>query len=261
MNDDSRIKELLSREKRTTFTSNPDGQILKASLIPSPLGDMIAIADEKALHLLEFVDRKNLKNEIEKLVKKTASTIVPGSTHPLVSIEKELHQYFTGNLKNFITAMHVLGTPFQKQVWAELQKIPSGQTCSYKDIAHRIGKPTGSRAVAQAIGTNHLAIIIPCHRVIATNGKLVLIPENSYRPRCVKAPGVERSQIGQYQEYGPDLRSLNPGALTRGGDRNFRELALGGYSGGISRKEWLLKHETGAFEELSSSLTPNDSDF
>jgi AraC family transcriptional regulator of adaptative response/methylated-DNA-[protein]-cysteine methyltransferase len=80
--------------------------------------------------------------------------------------------YFQGKLKEFKTPIALNGTPFQKQVWEELLKIPYGQTISYKDLAIAVGNPRGCRAVAQANGANNLAVIIPCHRVINHNGRI-----------------------------------------------------------------------------------------
>lgn len=163
--------------------------ILKAAWLDTPLGPMLAIADEEALYLLEFVDRRGLEREIERLRKKTRSAIIPGYTKPISSIEKELNLYFKGELSAFKTTLHLLGSPFQKHVWDELVKIPPGETRSYSELAKAIGRPTAFRAVAQANGANQLAIVIPCHRVINSNGE------------------------------------------------------LGGYGGGVTRKEWLLNHE------------------
>jgi AraC family transcriptional regulator of adaptative response/methylated-DNA-[protein]-cysteine methyltransferase len=146
--------------------------VLKASWLDTKLGSMIAIADEDALYLLEFVDRRGLEREVERLRQKTKSAILPGVTPPIRSIEHELNQYFEGTLKSFITPLFLLGSPFQKRVWEGLQKIPFGETRSYADIAKAMGNPSAFRAVANANGANQIAIVIPCHRVINTNGEL-----------------------------------------------------------------------------------------
>lgn len=163
--------------------------ILKASWLDTYLGPMVAIASEEALYLLEFVDRRGLELEVERMRKRLKSPIIPGKTAPIASIEKELEEYFSGQRTIFTTPIQRLGTPFQNKVWDELMKIPCGETRSYADIAKAIGKPTAYRAVAQANGANQLAIIIPCHRVISSDG------------------------------------------------------TLGGYAGGLARKEWLLNIE------------------
>jgi len=163
--------------------------ILKASWIDTRLGPMIAISNDDALYLLEFVDRRGLEREVERLRQKTKSAIIPGSTEVIKSITKELTLYFDGKIRKFNTSIFFLGSDFQNKVWSELKNIPYGKTCSYADLAKSIGKPSAFRAVAQANGTNQFAIVIPCHRVINTNGD------------------------------------------------------LGGYSGGLTRKQWLIDHE------------------
>ena len=147
-------------------------QILKASWLDTPLGPMVAIADEKALYLVEFVDRRGLEREIERLRQKTKSAIIPGETQPIQSIENELKHYFKGELQEFKTPVFLQGSLFQKNVWEELRQIPYGKTCSYSNIAVAIGKPSACRAVAGANGANQFAIIIPCHRVINSDGSL-----------------------------------------------------------------------------------------
>lgn len=146
--------------------------ILKASWLDTKLGPMLAIANDEALFLLEFVDRRGLEREIERLRIRTKSAIIPGSNNIIKYIEKELTEYFNGQLKYFTTPLKLIGSDFQKKVWETLQQIPVGKTCSYLELAKSIGKPKAFRAVANANGANQLAIIIPCHRVINTNGQL-----------------------------------------------------------------------------------------
>ena len=146
--------------------------VLKAAWIDTPLGPMIAVADDDYLYLLEFVDRCGLETELIRLREKNKSSIIPGRTAIIECIEAELGQYFSGTLDIFQTPLMRQGTPFQISVWDALQQIPPGQTCSYSDIAVAIGNPKGVRAVARANGANQLAIVIPCHRVIAADGTL-----------------------------------------------------------------------------------------
>ncbi len=147
-------------------------RLLKADWIDTPLGPMIAISDEEALYLLEFVNRRGLEREIERLRKILRAAIIPGKTEIIDSIEKELKRYFRGELNQFLTPIMMVGTPFQKSVWSELMKIPIGKTRSYSDIAKKIGNSGAVRAVGSANGANQLAIIIPCHRVINHDGQL-----------------------------------------------------------------------------------------
>ena len=145
---------------------------LKSLPIETRLGPMLAVADDQALYFLEFIDRCGLKQKFEWLKKKTHSIIVPGYTPIIHSIEDELLRYFAGTLQQFKTPVHLIGTDFEQRVWHELQAIPFGQTRSYAQIAQAIGKPTAYRAVAKANSANVLPILIPCHRVISSDGKL-----------------------------------------------------------------------------------------
>lgn len=86
---------------------------------------------------------------------------------------KELREYFLGKRKRFTVKIDMSrGTPFQQKVWRELQRIPFGKVVSYGDIARRIGKPRSARAVGQAVGSNPFGIVVPCHRVIASDGSI-----------------------------------------------------------------------------------------
>jgi AraC family transcriptional regulator of adaptative response/methylated-DNA-[protein]-cysteine methyltransferase len=166
---------LMDRFLRTmgaTASSQKPQHILKDHQLETPLGPMVAIGDETALYLLEFPDQKHAERAKKHLQEKTNSTIQPGLTEPIRKIKEELAQYFEGKLREFKTPLFSLGSPFQKKVWEELKKIPYGETRSYGETAANIKKPTAFRAVANANGANRFAIVIPCHRVINTNGGL-----------------------------------------------------------------------------------------
>jgi methylated-DNA-[protein]-cysteine S-methyltransferase len=85
---------------------------------------------------------------------------------------KQIDEYFKGQRQEFLLKLHPRGTDFQKSVWRQLGKIPFGKTASYREIARAVGKPTAYRAVGSANGKNPIAIIIPCHRVIGSDGSL-----------------------------------------------------------------------------------------
>lgn len=145
-------------------------QILESAIIETKLGSMMAVASDDTLHLLEFMDRRGLEREVERLRKNAA--IVPGRTEPIDQIEAELQDYFAGKLAVFTTPVALIGTDFQQMVWQALRNIPCGETRSYAALAAEVGRPSAVRAVAQANGANQLALIVPCHRVINANGKL-----------------------------------------------------------------------------------------
>lgn len=145
---------------------------LKSKWVSTPLGSMLAIADEEKLYLLEFEERRGLEHEIERLRFKTKISIIPGKTAPLESIENEVNLYFEGKLKDFKTPYCLLGSPFQQLVWQTLLTVSYGETNSYREQAIKMNKQKAFRAVANANGANQLAILIPCHRIITSNGKI-----------------------------------------------------------------------------------------
>jgi len=140
--------------------------------LETPMGRMIAIADDAALYLLEFTNRKNMRRQFDRLRKIQSRAILPGRTEITAQIDAELTAYFAGELAAFETPLATSGTAFQRQTWDALQTIPHGETRSYAQLAEMIGKPSAVRAVASANANNGLALIIPCHRVIAKNGGL-----------------------------------------------------------------------------------------
>jgi AraC family transcriptional regulator of adaptative response/methylated-DNA-[protein]-cysteine methyltransferase len=133
---------------------------------------MQAAADEEFLYLLEFYDHSYLEQKLARLQFQTNKNIIPGKCSPIYQIDEELKKYFDGSLREFKTQLHLLGSHFQKLVWLELINIPYGQTKSYASQAMAIKRQKAVRAVANANGANNMAIVIPCHRVINTNGNL-----------------------------------------------------------------------------------------
>jgi AraC family transcriptional regulator of adaptative response/methylated-DNA-[protein]-cysteine methyltransferase len=147
-------------------------KVLSADWLDTLLGPMISIADDEYLYLLEFVDRRGLEREIERLRNRMNASIVPGKTKITEQIKAELGLYFDKKLDQFRTPYLCIGSDFQKSVWQALTEIERGKTASYKQLAEHIGYPKGMRAIGNANGANQLAIIIPCHRVIQTDGSI-----------------------------------------------------------------------------------------
>lgn len=125
-------------------------------LITTPIGNMIATADADGITSLDFADETFQAALCENPL--------------LLRLEEELRDYFAGNRRTFTLPLNPHGTPFQKAVWETLQTIPYGETLSYAQEAERFGNPKAVRAVASANGRNPIAILIPCHRVIASGG-------------------------------------------------------------------------------------------
>lgn len=148
---------------------------METAYYQSEIGLIKITGEDEYIVSLEFVENKT-----------TYNAAIPDTLKECVN---QLDEYFKGKRKEFSLKLKLEGTDFQKLVWNELQKIPYGKTVSYQDIATAIGKKRAVRAVGSANGKNKIAIVIPCHRVISSDGN------------------------------------------------------IGGYGGGVWRKEWLIKHE------------------
>lgn len=134
-------------------------------LLKSPIGPLYLVASDKGLQGIFW------KKQSAPMAKSLTST--DPATKILSKTVKQLEEYFQGKRQSFDLPFDIVsGTPFQKSVWQQLSKIPYGKTVSYKDIAAKIKNPRAVRAVGSANGRNPLSIIVPCHRVIAANGKL-----------------------------------------------------------------------------------------
>jgi AraC family transcriptional regulator of adaptative response/methylated-DNA-[protein]-cysteine methyltransferase len=157
-----------------TFGATPGKgeHVLSVSLawIESPLGPLIAGADDRGICLLEFSDRRMLEAQLETLARRLRRPLVPGEHRDLERLRSELQEYFGGKRKVFEVPLNAPGTPFQERVWNELRGIPFGELRSYEQIAVGIGSPKAVRAVGRANGMNRIAIVIPCHRVVGKDG-------------------------------------------------------------------------------------------
>jgi methylated-DNA-[protein]-cysteine S-methyltransferase len=139
----------------------------------SPVGELVLGSFEDQLCLCNWRDKKN-KVAIEKrLFKHFKGSYSEGSNTLLSTTTKQLDEYFNGQRTEFNLPLILAGTEFQKKVWQTLQTIPYGHTYSYLNLAQKLGKDSAVRAVANANAANALSIIIPCHRIIGNNGKLV----------------------------------------------------------------------------------------
>ncbi len=146
--------------------------IIDLKRIETPIGTMYAAATKEGVCMLEFGDRKNLENTFQVLSTLLNAKIIIGENPHLQLLEQELKQYFDGKLQHFTVPLSPVGTEFQKSVWKVLEKIPFGEIWSYKKQAEVLGDVKKVRAVANANGLNKISIVIPCHRVIGSNGKL-----------------------------------------------------------------------------------------
>ncbi|AVP57739.1 methylated-DNA--[protein]-cysteine S-methyltransferase [Pulveribacter suum] len=141
--------------------------------IPTPLGDMLAVASPQGLCLLEFIGQQGVERELAQVqAARGGAPAQPGASAVLAQVAVELGEYFAGQRQCFGVPLDLVGTPFQLRAWQALLAIPFGQTRSYASQARAIGQPTATRAVAAANGSNKVSIVVPCHRVIGSDGRL-----------------------------------------------------------------------------------------
>jgi methylated-DNA-[protein]-cysteine S-methyltransferase len=131
--------------------------------LASPLGTLLLAADDSGLRYISFPKEKEPRTPDPEWNEDERALLDP---------IRQLRAYFAGELETFDLPLAPEGTSFQQKVWSELCNIPYGETISYGELARRIGNPNASRAVGLANGSNPIPIVIPCHRVIGSNGKL-----------------------------------------------------------------------------------------
>jgi len=139
--------------------------------IATPIGPMTLGATDDALVLCDFTNRPMMAAQLAQTRRRIGPT-TNGDASILDRAERELGEYFTGRRTAFEVPTHLPGSAFQERVWDALRAIPYGETISYGELARRVDVPAGSRAVGRANGSNRLAVIVPCHRVVAAAGGL-----------------------------------------------------------------------------------------
>lgn len=146
----------------TTVAPTAVGSLFYTS-IDSPIGELLLLGDDRALHGLYMQDGRKPARISPRWERSAA---------PFTDVRAQLQEYFAGERVAFETQLEMDGTRFELQVWRALTEIPYGETVSYGEIARRIGQPSAARAVGLANGRNPIAVIVPCHRVIGANGTL-----------------------------------------------------------------------------------------
>lgn len=149
-----------------------DCAAITLSWIETAVGPLVVGTTDEAVCLLEFSDRRMLESQLRTLRRRFRAVLVPGSNRLVTALKTQLDEYLAGGRREFELPLSCPGTPFQQKVWSALLKIPYGETCSYKEIARRVGHPGAVRAVGTANGMNRISILIPCHRVVNANGEL-----------------------------------------------------------------------------------------
>ena len=134
---------------------------MRHTIVDSPLGPLTLVESDGALAGLYMTDHRHMP-------------AIPGERHDalLPDLQEQLSSYFARELKEFDVRIAVAGTPFQQRVWAGLAQIPYGETWSYAELAEHIGSPKAVRAVGLANGKNPVSIVVPCHRVVGSDGSL-----------------------------------------------------------------------------------------
>ncbi len=132
------------------------------AIMLSAVGPLRLVSDDAG----EALERLDYASDAEPAPQHSASPLLRCATEQLAS-------YFDGQRQAFDVPLSPRGTPFQQAVWGEIARCRFGQTCSYLDIAHALGRRSGARAIGQAVGRNPISIIIPCHRIVGSNGALV----------------------------------------------------------------------------------------
>jgi AraC family transcriptional regulator of adaptative response/methylated-DNA-[protein]-cysteine methyltransferase len=176
-----------------------------ATLLSTPIGVFVAAATPEGVCLFEFVDRPALLGQAAALRRWFDEPIVPGSNAHLERLREELAQYFGGTRQRFEVPLAIAGTSFQRAVWDRLLAIPYGETRSYEEIAIELGRPGAQRAVGRANGENRIAIIIPCHRVIRSDGHLGGYGGGLWRKRFL----LERERALMRRPAAPDETAVS----------------------------------------------------
>lgn len=139
--------------------------------VRTPIGPMTLAATDTAVVLADFTERPMMPAQLAG-IRRRIGPMAEGSSALLDDTERQLAEYFDGTRRDFDLPIDAPGSPFQERVWGELRRIPYGETISYRELGERVDAAPAWRAVGRANGSNRLAVIIPCHRVIATGGGL-----------------------------------------------------------------------------------------
>jgi len=151
-------------------------ETLYSTILNSPVGPLFLAASEKGLVALEFDSRlpgqQTIRPNPRDLRSESQTVRFEDSPGSLSFYVREIEEYFAGARRQFSFPLDLRGTPFQLKCWQELLRIPYGETRTYADIARAVDRPQGFRAVGMANNRNPIAIVVPCHRVIASDGSL-----------------------------------------------------------------------------------------
>ena len=185
-----------------------------AARLASPFGDLFAVVDRAGrLVSLDFTDsrdRPGSERELELAFERRGRSLA-WEPRSLARVAAALERYFEGRLREFEFELELApdGTPFQRAVWDALVRVPYGSTTSYGELARAIGRPSAARAVGRANGSNPIAIVVPCHRAIGTNGALVGYAGGLERKRALLALEREASELRARPSSGSRLGAVS----------------------------------------------------
>jgi AraC family transcriptional regulator of adaptative response/methylated-DNA-[protein]-cysteine methyltransferase len=165
-----RLRPMLAAARRTRRRRSGAAAVVVA-MLPTPLGRMLAGATDEGVCLLEFTDRPMLPTQLDVLARRLGRPVVAGRHPHLDRLQRELDEYFGKRRTSFEVPVVAPGSPVQERTWAQLRRIPAGETLSYEELAVRVGRPGAQRAVGTANGANRVAVVIPCHRVVRKSGE------------------------------------------------------------------------------------------
>ncbi len=149
-----------------------DVECLTTTSIETPIGPLVACATDEALCFMQFAERRGFTRQLELTRRRLGVSVVPGTNQLLNDLAKQMGEYFRKERREFDVPLHYPGSDFQVSVWDALRRIKIGQTRSYDEMATAIGRPGAWRAVGRANGDNPITIIVPCHRVVRSDGSL-----------------------------------------------------------------------------------------
>lgn len=153
-------------------TQAAGSEIVLLSRVATPLGSLLAGATSRAIVFLEFSDRRMLEQQLRTVARRLKAGFAPGRSELHDRLQTDLDRYFETGRGLFESPFETPGTPFQEAVWDKLREVAPGTTTTYQALARSLGRPKSARAVARAVGDNRIAIAIPCHRVVGSDGSL-----------------------------------------------------------------------------------------
>jgi O-6-methylguanine DNA methyltransferase len=172
---------------------------LFSTTFDSPIGTMLIGASNDALLYIEYADSPNSERKIQSIVKDFSASLLnePSPYHQM--IHQQLDEYFTGERKEFELKTTFFGTDFQQRVWQSLMAIPYGTTTTYKQQSLHLLNPLAIRAIASTNAKNCISIVVPCHRVVGTNGSLTGYSDGIWRKRWLLDFEKQHSTLSHQQ--------------------------------------------------------------